>query len=96
MTRLYEMISLIRADLPEEKKNSVINSLSEAIEKIKGEIISKDFWQEKRTLAYPIKKEKEACYYLVNFKAEPDSISKLRQIYRLNEDILRFLIIKKE
>lgn len=94
--RLYEAMFLINADLPEEKKNSVINFLLESIGKVNAEIISKGFWQEKRRLAYPIKKAKEASYYLINFKADSDSISKLRQIYRLNEDILRFLILKQE
>lgn len=87
---------LIRANLSEDKKNSVVNSLLKPIEDMKGEFISQGFWQENRILAYPIKKEKSASYYRVNFKMNPDSIHKLRQIYRLNEDILRFLIVKME
>jgi len=94
--KFYEAMFLIRANLTEEKKNSTIDSLLEPIKKMEGEFISKGFWQEERILAYPIKKEKSGSYYLVNFKMRPDSISKLRQIYRLNEDILRFLIVRTE
>ncbi len=87
---------LIRGELSDEKRDSVINSICEGIEKVKGEIISKGFWEERRRLAYPIKKEREASYYLVNFKISPDLISKLRQGYRLNENILRSLILRQE
>lgn len=92
----YEVMFLIRANLGEDKKNSVISSLLKPIEDLEGEFISKGFWQENRILAYPIKKEKSGSYYQVNFKMKPDLISKLRQIYRLNENILRFLIVKME
>ena len=49
----------------------------------------------KRKLAYEIKKNKEAYYIQFNFEAKPDSITELERIYRITDDVLKFITIKK-
>ena len=50
----------------------------------------------KRKLAYEIKKFKEATYMLFNFEAKPDSIKELERIYRITDDIIKFIVVRKE
>lgn len=49
----------------------------------------------KRKLAYEIKKNKEAYYVQFNFEAKPDSIAELERIYRITDEVLKFITIKK-
>lgn len=49
----------------------------------------------KRKLAYEIKKNKEAYYVQFNFEAKPDSITELERVYRITDEILKFITIKK-
>ena len=90
----YEAMFLIDAKLDEKETKSIFDQIKEPIVKNKGNIISSHIWAERRKLYFPIKKLQEATYYLVNFALSPDSVDKIRQAYRLNENILRVLITK--
>ncbi len=49
----------------------------------------------KKKLAYEIKKFKEGTYMLFNFEAQPDSIAELERVYRITDDIIKFIVVKK-
>ena len=49
----------------------------------------------KRKLAYEIKKNKEAFYVQFDFEAKPESIAELERVYRITDEILKFIVIKK-
>ena len=49
----------------------------------------------KRKLAYEIKKFAEGTYMLFNFEAKPDSIKELERVYRITDDIIKFIVVKK-
>ena len=50
----------------------------------------------KKKLAYEIKKNTEATYMLFNFEAKPDSIAELERVYRITDDIIKFIVVKKD
>ena len=50
----------------------------------------------KKRLAYEIKKFHEATYILFNFEAKPDSITELERVYRITDDIIKFIVVRKE
>ena len=49
----------------------------------------------KKKLAYDIQKFTEGTYILFNFEAKPDSIKELERIYRITDDIIKFIVVKK-
>ena len=49
-----------------------------------------------KKLAYPIKKNEEARYALINFEAKPDFIVELERNYRITDEIIKFIVVKKE
>ncbi len=49
----------------------------------------------KKRLAYEINKVKEATYMLFKFDAKPDSITELERVYRITDDIIKFIVVKK-
>lgn len=50
----------------------------------------------KKKLAYEIKKFTEATYIVFNFESNPDSIKELERIYRITDDIIKFITVRKE
>ena len=50
----------------------------------------------KKKLAYEIKKFTEATYILFNFEAKPASIAELERVYRITDDIIKYIVVKKE
>ena len=49
----------------------------------------------KRKLAYEIKKQQEGIYEVINFESKPEAIAELERIYRITDDVLKFITIKK-
>ena len=49
----------------------------------------------KKKLAYDIKKNKEAYYMVFKFEANPTLIAELERVYRITDEILKFIVVKK-
>ncbi len=100
----YEAMLLIRPDLSEDEKNNTFSQIKGAVSNKSGNIESADVWSAKRKLAYKIrstltsggaKRFSEALYYLVNFQINPNQITELRRDFKLNDSIMRVLILEK-
>ena len=50
----------------------------------------------KRKLAYEIKKFAEGTYLVFYFESKPEAIAELERVYRITDDILKFIVVKKE
>jgi len=92
----YEAMFLVKPDLSEEDKKALLSQINEVVTKHNGAVSSANIWSEKRKLFFPLKRYREAIYYLVNFTLAPLSVKDINQAYRLNENILRFLITRAQ
>lgn len=90
----YEVMIITKPDLKEEEKDLIAKQSQEIITKNGGQVINQHIWLAKSHLTFPIKKQKEGTYYLIQFSISPEAIQKLKQVYKLNESILRFLFTK--
>ena len=50
----------------------------------------------KRKLAYEIKKCKEGTYVIFNFESKPEAIAELERVYRITDDIIKYIVVKKD
>lgn len=92
--KAYELLYFINPALSEEEIAAVNERVSATIKGIGGEIESIDEWG-KRKLAYEIQDISEGIYYLVNFQAEPDTITELNRVLRITEGIVRFMVTRR-
>lgn len=93
--RNYEVMFIVKANLEESAIKEVSKGYENLLKTLKAELVnSKDLGQKK--LAYPINKEVRGYYYLMNIKANNDAIKEFDRKMRLDENILRHLIIKEE
>jgi small subunit ribosomal protein S6 len=92
----YEAMFIIKPDLSEDDRKALFAQIQEAVVKNSGQVTNAAVWAEKRKLVFPIKKQQEGIYYLVNFTAPSEAITKLKYTFKLNELILRVLILRPE
>ena len=49
----------------------------------------------KKKLAYEVKKNKEGYYVVYDFEANPNLIAELERNYRITDDVIKFIVVKK-
>jgi len=92
--RHYEIIFLVHPDQSEQVP-AMIERYRSLVEDDKGTIHRLEDWG-RRQLAYPIVKLHKAHYVLMNIECSSDALSKLEDLFRFNDAILRNLVIKRE
>ena len=95
MDKKYELALILKPDLSEEIFNSEMENIKNMIDK-SGAVIEKiDAWGKKK-LAYEIKKFSEGNYNFIIFSAESNVPAVLESKLRINENVIRFLIVSHE
>ncbi|MDD2752260.1 MAG: 30S ribosomal protein S6 [Candidatus Omnitrophica bacterium] len=92
----YEAMFILKPDLNEEAKKTLFAQIAEPVSKNGGTVTQASVWTDKKKLYFPLKKNHEGLYYLLNFTSPTQAITKINHTYTLNEDILRVLITVRE
>ncbi len=100
MERKYEGMFLIRLRVREQDLAAgaedvgpevVAEEIKKTIVNNGGEILKDEVWSKRRRLAYEIDHETEAMYYHVVTKLDSSVVNKIRDLFRINDRILRFV-----
>lgn len=91
----YELAIIFDASLEGEKIEQEIEKQTTLLERENCEIIKIDKWGVKR-LAYPIKKQENGFYVFIYFKGSSEVIPMLDHVNRINELVLRHMVVKSE
>ncbi len=89
------MMLAINPQLEDEELDNLLNKVKKVIKDTKGEITKLDKWG-KRKLAYEIKDFNEAIYVVLKFNADEKKISELERVMKLEERVIRYLLIIQE
>ena len=89
----YESIIIVNPNLDEESIKTLETKFTGLINE-NGKVESVENLGKKK-LAYDIKKHKEATYMLFNFEANPSFITELERIYRITDEVIKFIVVKK-
>ncbi len=92
-SRSYELIFLVDAGLPKEELNAVIEKVQSFLER-NGGVVDNIRTSDVRRLSYEIKKRTHGIYVVVNFWQKPPSITELERLLRLEERVLRHMVIQ--
>ncbi|RLD08888.1 MAG: 30S ribosomal protein S6 [Chloroflexota bacterium] len=93
--RDYELVFIVTPEFDEAATADIVDKVKSWISESGGTIESEEVWGRQK-LAYLIRNHKEGQYYLFNIKLEPTAVASLERNFRLQESILRFLIINRE
>lgn len=93
--RKYEVMFIVKPDLEETE----IAKIAEEMKKVLTDKAAKVLEEKKmgqRELAYEINKYKTGYYYLYVIEATTEAINEFDRIARINENVIRHLVIRVE
>jgi small subunit ribosomal protein S6 len=90
----YESIIIINPNCTDEALKALEDKFTGLINE-NGKVESYENMGKKK-LAYEVKKNKEGFYVLINFEAKPDSITELERNYRITDEVIKFIVVRKE
>lgn len=95
MLNKYESIYIINPNVETEGVKALVEKFNALIETEGGKVSEVQEWGMKR-LAYPINKLEQGYYVLVNFEAKAEFITELERVYKITDEVMKFITIRKE
>ena len=89
----YESVIIINPNVDEETIKSLTERFTTLINTY-GKV-EKTTELGKKKLAYEIGKNKEGYYVVFDFTANPSLIAELERNYRITDEVIKFIVIKK-
>ena len=93
--RSYELMFIVHPEQDETEFNELVDKVKGWITDSGGQVDNLDLWG-KRRLAYPIQKQVEGQYVLMNTQLDPTFCSDLEHNLGLQVPVMRFLITAEE
>lgn len=90
----FESVFIIKGSYNEEEYQKAFNKVKDYMENL----VEIENIEEKglRKLAYAVGKENTGYYVIVEFKAMNENIVELERFYRIDDDILKFITVRKD
>ncbi|MCL5784587.1 MAG: 30S ribosomal protein S6 [Patescibacteria group bacterium] len=90
----YYLTLVIKPDLEEKDRKDLLDSLVKKLVGEDGKVEKEDLWGA-RSLAYPIKRQTSGYYAHYEVQADPKNAKILDKSLKMEEDILRYLLVRK-
>lgn len=91
----YEGVFIARQDASAAQVEGLQDTFAALIEAQGGKVTKREYWG-LRNIAYRMKKNRKGHYVLFNIDAPSEAITELDRQLRLNEDVLRHLVIRMD
>src|SRR5215207_7519089 len=95
MTRQYEVVYIFDSAIEEAAINERLARFHALIQVPEAEAPQVSHWG-KRSLAYPIKKHETGYYVVAKFDAEPTALPEFERAIKLDDGVMRFLVVVNE
>lgn len=103
MERIYESMLILRPDLGDQEKEETIQKITKKIESLNGKVLVSKMWAKERSFCFNLrsrgaekKRYNKGSYWLLNFTIETNKLLELRDTVKLEERLLRNIIVRKE
>ena len=91
----YELALVLNAKIEDDARTATLEKVKEYIARFGGTVTNIDEWGKKR-LAYEIQKMREGFYYFIQFEADATCPAEVERHVRIMDNVLRYLVVKKE
>ena len=91
--RNYELLSIIKPNIDSEEYDKIVAKIEEAIVALGGKVSSTEKMGRKK-LSYDIKEFRDGYMVVQNFELAPDQVEKFRRQLKLNENVLRVMLLE--
>lgn len=93
--RLYEIVYIFNPALDEDGVNARLEKHNGVLTEGGAEIAAVDHWGQ-RQLAYPVGGQTMGYYAVVHFNADPEALVEFERQLKLDDDIMRYLLVLNE
>lgn len=93
--RHYELGLVLQPTLDEAEVTRLIEKIGQQLSTDGGKVTSVNIWG-KRPLAYPIRKQREGIYVFLQAHIDPHKVEQLERNLKLDENVLRHLLVHME
>lgn len=93
MNRTYELMFIVRPDMPEEDQDKLISTLESAVTAASGQVKNVERMG-KRRLAYKVRKFHDGIYILLTVEGSGGLIHELERRLRVSEPVIKFLTVR--
>ena len=93
--RQYEMMIIIDPSQDERTVAPSLDKFLETVRKENGTVDNVDIWG-KRRLEYPINKQDEGIYAVIDLNCESATVQELDRVLNLNDTIMRTKVLRKD
>ncbi len=93
--RSYELVFIVHPEVDGDDLTAVIERVTDLVERNSGKATQVELWGLRR-LAYPIQKQWEGQYVLMQLEMGPQGVTGLERDLGLVEQIIRHLIVRVE
>ena len=90
----YEVTYILKPNLEETEIDTRVAAMAEVLTNNGGEVVGEIEKMGKRRLAYEIDDIREGYYVVMKFKSEAPQAKELERQMRLNDDVMRALLIR--
>mgnify|MGYP001582840828 CR=1 FL=1 len=80
--------------MEEKERKTLLDAMVKKLAGEEGKVVKEDLWGE-RDLAYPLKKQNKGFYAHFELEANPKNAKGLDKILKLEEDVLRYLLVRR-
>ena len=103
MERNYETMVILKPDLSEQDGQEIFDKITRKITSLKGKVVDSKIWDKERDFYFFLRgrgadktKYYKGCYLFVSFDLAIDKMVDLKELIRLEERILRNLIVSRK
>jgi small subunit ribosomal protein S6 len=93
MQRTYELMFIVRPDMPEEEQDKLISNLETQVGNAGGTVKSVERMG-KRRLAYIVRKFQDGIYVLMNMEGEGGMVKEVERRLRVTEPVIKFITVR--
>lgn len=92
MKRTYELMFIVRPDMPEEEQSKLISTLESSVSSSGGTVKS-EVWG-KRRLAYAVRRFHDGIFVLLTLEGDGAMVHELERRLRVTEPVIKFITVR--
>ena len=93
MQRTYELMFIVRPDMPEEDQDKLISNLETQVTNAGGTVKNVERMG-KRRLAYVVRKFQDGIYLLMTLEGEGGMMKEVERRLRVTEPVIKFMTVR--
>ena len=91
----YEAVYIFDSQITEDQIGEKIEKYHQQLSSGGAEFGEMEHWG-RRQLAYPIRKRTNGYYVVAQFQADPEALPEFERLLKLDEELLRYLVVVHE